>query len=101
MSWQSDIDSTAPGQARPFLRTFGLALVRSRVTPTPKRKGLAWQAAQVLCALGFAFLSYVFFSHFVVTSVQVVGGSMHPTLHDSGVTSSIVGFTWCVPRLGR
>jgi signal peptidase I len=33
--------------------------------------------------LGFALLSYFFFSHFVVTSVQVVGGSMYPTLHDS------------------
>jgi len=49
------------------------------------RRTPAWlkSIAQCLLAAGLAFASYYVISHYFVQSVQVVGSSMVPTLHDS------------------
>src|SRR5436190_78131 len=41
------------------------------------------QVIQCLLATGLAFASYYLISRYLVQSVQVVGSSMVPTLHDS------------------
>src|SRR6476659_3891415 len=41
------------------------------------------QLLQTVCALSLAVGSYFLISHYFVQSVQVVGSSMVPTLHDS------------------
>jgi len=41
------------------------------------------QIYQCVCVAGLAMASYFVISHFVLQSVQVVGVSMAPTLHDS------------------
>ena len=40
-------------------------------------------AFQILLFLVLALASYLFISHFILQSVQVVGESMYPTLHDA------------------
>src|SRR2546423_7030529 len=50
-----------------------------------RRKSSPWlkQTLQALVAAALALLSYYLISHYLVQSVQVVGSSMVPTLHDS------------------
>ncbi len=42
------------------------------------------QAATVLLMVVFGYAVFQFATHFVIQSVQVIGASMTPTLHDSG-----------------
>jgi signal peptidase I len=50
-----------------------------------RRKTPPWlkQIVQAITAAALAILSYYLISHYLVQSVQVVGSSMSPTLHDS------------------
>jgi signal peptidase I len=52
---------------------------------TRKRRKTPWlkQTFQALLAAGLAITSYYLISHYLVQSVQVVGSSMAPTLHNS------------------
>jgi len=63
------------------------------VAPWLRRRGgeakteapsLPGQIFQFVALAGLAVASYLFFSHFVFQSVQVVGVSMSPTLQDAG-----------------
>src|ERR1051325_11579164 len=49
------------------------------------RRKTPWlkQVVQALIAAGLAITCYYFISHYLVQSVQVVGNSMVPTLHNS------------------
>jgi signal peptidase I len=65
------LDSTGP-----WLRRRG----SEAKTESPSLPG---QIFQLLALAGLAVVSYLFITHFVFQSVQVVGVSMSPTLHDS------------------
>jgi signal peptidase I len=70
-----------------------LQIGRSITAPAPlsgsvgatRRKSKPWlkQTLQALLAAGLAIASYYLISHYLVQSVQVVGNSMVPTLHNS------------------
>jgi len=61
----------------------------SQPVPIPRRKAARLgpsvfkQLFQCVAALGLALASYYLISHYFVQSVQVVGSSMAPTLHNS------------------
>jgi signal peptidase I len=71
----------------PIARTNSIATERPLGASISKaRRGSAsWlkQVFQALVAAGLALASYYFISHYLVQSVQVVGNSMVPTLHNS------------------
>lgn len=71
---------------------FDSKLVLPPAAPAPARSGLSKshlllgllkQLGLFLLVLGLAYGSFQFVSHYLVQSVQVVGASMSPTLHDS------------------
>ena len=57
----------------------------SRKSQARRGGPLTWikQLLQAVCAISLAVGSYFLISHYFVQSVQVVGSSMEPTLHDS------------------
>ena len=59
--------------------------VASRASGKSRRGRYTWirNLFQGLCAISLAIASYFVISHYFVQSVQVVGSSMVPTLHDS------------------
>jgi len=59
------------------------ALVSPATRPAKRAVPFARQAYQCLWVAALAAASYFFISHVIVQSVQVVGFSMTPTLHDS------------------
>jgi signal peptidase I len=60
----------------------GDAIARPAFKLSPDLKALIRNGLQFLLLASLAFGSYVFISSFLVRSVQVVGVSMQPTLHD-------------------
>jgi len=60
-------------------------LTASMVSRSGNTKSRSWlqQILQCLAVTGFALASYFFISHYLFQTVQVVGVSMAPTLHDS------------------
>ena len=53
------------------------------LTSTRRKSPWLKQILQAVAAAALAILSYYLISHYLVQSVQVVGSSMVPTLHDS------------------
>jgi signal peptidase I len=51
--------------------------------PSSPESSIASQIFQCLMVAVLAFASYYLISHYVLQSVQVVGSSMYPTLHDA------------------
>src|ERR1051326_7582380 len=75
MDAQLELEETGPiADQRSVSRRAGRNVHRS-----------SWFKRLVECVLAaaLAFASYYFISHYFVQSVQVVGSSMVPTLHDS------------------
>ena len=66
---QSELTALAEKPAAPAVKASGAAAVR--------------QLFQISLLAFFALVSYFFVSHFFLQTVQVVGASMVPTLHDS------------------
>ena len=66
----------------------GETLAPTALVPAPAKRTL-WlrslirQVVQCILVIGLAIGSYFLISHYLVTSVKVVGTSMVPTLHDS------------------
>jgi signal peptidase I len=78
MEMQADVE-LANTPAIPATRTKAAPFVRG------SWRFPSWvkQVTQCLLATAMAFASYYLISHYLVQSVQVVGSSMVPTLHDS------------------
>jgi signal peptidase I len=56
---------------------------KPKMVRVPHKPGLLKQIFQCICIMAMAAGSYFVISHYFVTSVQVVGSSMVPTLHDA------------------
>ncbi len=70
----TDTRAGAPSAGKPGLRRDYLGLGRS----------ILQQFLSCMLVAAIAYGCFQFISHYVLQSVQVVGGSMAPTLHDSG-----------------
>jgi signal peptidase I len=73
----AEYSSAGSESVAPWLRNRG----SETKTEAPS---LLQQFIQFLALGGLAVVSYLFISHYVFQSVQVVGVSMSPTLHDAG-----------------